>query len=682
MKKNFLGTGSLCGLMLALLLSGCTQEDLATRNTDSVDGLTRITLMPDRTEQIVMRSLAGVDENGIYNVCVIQLDASGNVVTDDNNQKLIQQYPYASTDGKGDITAGTDGKGGTITMRVDPDTKEVCFVANTTSNFSGVTDKAGIEAITESISDEHDLATKQGGKNYLPMSGTWTPQAGEGNTVSLQRAVAKLSVTLAFAPETSGDGFALSGIQIKQVANTLQFYRDPDEIETGTYPTLTATTDYTAMLYDGSDGAETEGVVDLATKWGTYYMPTGNAACKGKIIDNSTSRPEFTWYLPENARGTGSATNQWEKNASTAPAGQADYCTYLEITGFYLTDGLVEEVVYRIYLGGNNTNDFNLLRNHHYILTATIKDKKLVDTRITEYTPQNYIDYTDNDSPWFVAAAREDQNANWQNPTVEQGWSVPSIQQMMVAYAYNPERIYGTNIYWLNEYDNTQGRWSINMSVGELLPNTPQGDVQSYGIRAVKTYTGSHTYPYVDGNEKNIIVSRDENGGTKEEYIRDPEATPWQDISYDNTHEQNKVAKRLEVAPFTTENNGTWIRRTWANAKTYCENYVSPDGKDDWRMPTQRELMLIYAINDQLGEDYQFRTQKFTGNDTSDAHPELAQHIYYWSGTDDSTNSSEYAWSVCFCNDEQEGRGVLQGKTEGYPKTEMNFVRPVRDVTE
>lgn len=682
MKKNFLGTGSLCGLMLALLLSGCTQEDLATRNTDSVDGLTRITLMPDRTEQIVMRSLAGVDENGIYNVWVIQLDASGNVVTDDTGLKLIKQYPNNEPDGKGTITPGAEGKGGTITMRVDPETAEVCFVANTTSNFSGVTNKAGIEAVTKSITNEQSLVTEQEGKNYLPMSGTWTPQAGQDNTVQLQRAVAKLSVTLAFNPETTGDGFALSGIQVKQVANTLQFYRDPDEIETGTYPTLTATTDYTAMLYDGSDGAETEGVVDLATKWGTYYMPTGNAACKGKIIDNSTSRPEFTWYLPENARGTGSATNQWEKNASTAPDGQAAYCTYLEITGFYLTDGLVEEVIYRIYLGGNNTNDFNLLRNHHYILTATIKDKKLVDTRITEYTPQNYIDYTDNDSPWFVAAAREDDNANWQSPQVEEGWSVPSIEQIMVAYAYNPERIYGTNIYWLDKYDETQGRWSINMNIGEVLPNTPtSGDVQSYMLRAVKTYTGSDKYPYVSGENKNIIVSRDENGGAKEEYIRDPATTPWVEGEYDNTDARNRVAKRLEVAPFTTENE-EWIRRTWADAKTYCENYEH-DGKNDWRMPTQRELMLIYAINDQLSDDYKFRTKTFDGleDGSPGVHPELAQHIYYWSGTDDSTIDGN-AWSVCFCNDEQEGRGKLQGKTEGYPKTEMNFVRPVRDVTE
>lgn len=678
MKQNFLGKGSLCGLMLALLLSGCTKDDMEGGNSTTADGLTRISLMPDQTEQIVMRSLGNnVNENAINNVWAIQLDASGNVVTGDDGSKLIKRYSSS------EITAGTGDKGGTITMRVDPETAKVCFVANTTADFDDVTNLAGIESMTKTILDEQDLTTENNSTYYLPMAGTWEPKAGEDNTVELLRAVSKLTVTLAFDPETVGDGFALSSIQIKQVAKTLHFYRDESTIEKTTYPTLTATTDYAATLYDGSSGSETEGVVDLADEWDAAYMPTGTAVCKGKIIDNSTSKPEFSWYLPENARGTGTATNQWEKNANTAPSGQADYCTYLEIEGFYLTDGLVEEVVYRIYLGGNNTNDYNLLRNRHYILTATIKDKKLVDTRITEYTPQNYIDYTDNDSPRFVAAAREDGNANWETPVVDEDWFIPSIQQMMIAYAYNPTNIYGTNIYWLNLKDDTYGRWSINMSIGEVLPNRPSGDVQSYMLRAVKSYTGSDTYPYVDGADKNIIVSRDKNGGVKEDYIRDPATTPWTDVNYDHKSEQNKVAKKLEIAPVPSQDETTWVRRTWSDAKTYCENYVSPDGKSDWRMPTQRELMLIYALNDELGDNYKFKIEKFADNDTpDDEHPELASHIYYWSGTDDGTTGTGDAWSVCFCNDEQTGRGKLSGKTEGYDKNAENFVRPVRDVTE
>ena len=123
MKQNFLGKGSLCGLMLALLLLGCTKDDMEGGNSTTADGLTRISLMPDQTEQIVMRSLGNnVNENAINNVWAIQLDASGNVVTGDNGSKLIKRYSSS------EITAGTGDKGGTITMRVDPETAKVCFV--------------------------------------------------------------------------------------------------------------------------------------------------------------------------------------------------------------------------------------------------------------------------------------------------------------------------------------------------------------------------------------------------------------------------------------------------------------------------------------------------------------------------------------------------------------------------
>ena len=90
MKQNFLGKGSLCGLMLALLLSGCTKDDMEGGNSTTADGLTRISLMPDQTEQIVMRSLGNnVNENAINNVWAIQLDASGNVVTGDNGSSSV-----------------------------------------------------------------------------------------------------------------------------------------------------------------------------------------------------------------------------------------------------------------------------------------------------------------------------------------------------------------------------------------------------------------------------------------------------------------------------------------------------------------------------------------------------------------------------------------------------------------
>lgn len=54
-------------------------------------------------------------------------------------------------------------------------------------------------------------------------------------------------------------------------------------------------------------------------------------------------------------------------------------------------------------------------------MTVNVKGKSLVDVRIDGYEPKNYIDYTDNDSPWFVAAGDFDGNRSWNqvNPKYE-----------------------------------------------------------------------------------------------------------------------------------------------------------------------------------------------------------------------------------------------------------------------
>ena len=60
-----------------------------------------------------------------------------------------------------------------------------------------------------------------------------------------------------------------------------------------------------------------------------------------------------TFYVPENLQGVhASITDQKDKNPANAPAG----ATYLFIQG--TTYG--RQVAYYIYLGGNNTGDFNI----------------------------------------------------------------------------------------------------------------------------------------------------------------------------------------------------------------------------------------------------------------------------------------------------------------------------------
>lgn len=670
-------------LAAGLLFSGCAKEPQFRLPTD---GEVTLLLRPEMSEEIVVKSFSqdNIDENGIKNLWVIQMTSDGHVVLDDNDSPLITQYPYSGSDGKGQISPAADGLGASIKMRLDPATSKVCFIANTAQSYAVVYNEEDIYNIQAVISSEDALAYVQNSTAYLPMSGVWNVStAGSSNEVEMLRSVAKLDLTLAFAPGDDGDRFALNSIRVMQAANVLHPYRNPDEVTaTGPYPKLTGTTNYTALLYDGSADSQEE-AVDLRNEWSesAKYMPSG-ADCFGKPILNGTGNLQFTWYLPENVRGKGTATKQWEKTADTAPEGAEEYCTYLEIKGYYLHDGLVENVVYHVYLGENNTDDFNIRRNHNYQMTATIKDKKLVDTRIDGYDPVNYVDYTDNDSPWFVGAASDDGSQNWQNPSAEEGWSVPTQKQMMLAWVYNSDHIFGNSICWLDDLSvsddgTTKKRWSINMDIGEVLLNDGSGEsVQSYVVRAVKDYNGSYKYPYVSGD--NIIVSRDENGGAKEDYIRMVEEESWTATPpHDERDPLNKVASKLEVSKFATD-AGQWVRRDWDKAHDYCQG-LEEDGKTDWRMPTQRELMLLYIMNDQLSDAYKLRTGKDEQGfnpDNNDKHPELGQHIYYWSGTEDRTASgeeTETAWSVCFCTD------LNPGKTEGYGKVNENFVRCVRD---
>ena len=94
-------------------------------------------------------------------------------------------------------------------------------------------------------------------------------------------------------------------------------------------------------------------------------------------------------YLFENPQGTvSSITDQRDKNADNAPA----YASYLMIRatrGSRILD-------YRIYLGENNTTDFNVGRNTSHTLDITISGDNEVDTRVHGYTLSVTDDFESN----------------------------------------------------------------------------------------------------------------------------------------------------------------------------------------------------------------------------------------------------------------------------------------------
>ena len=93
-------------------------------------------------------------------------------------------------------------------------------------------------------------------------------------------------------------------------------------------------------------------------------------------------------YLLPNMQGTiSSITDQRQKNPENAPAN----ASYLLIRAVW------EEKVlaYYVYLGGNNTSDFNVRANVHYRIAISILGDKKVDTRVSSYMLHVQDDFDD-----------------------------------------------------------------------------------------------------------------------------------------------------------------------------------------------------------------------------------------------------------------------------------------------
>lgn len=114
---------------------------------------------------------------------------------------------------------------------------------------------------------------------------------------------------------------------------------------------------------------------------GTVTLFSDNRAAESALIDyakRSVTGNAFsgTFYIPENLQGVNaSITDQRDKSAANAPAA----ATCLDIRA--VAEG--REIAYRIYPGANNTTDFNLERNHHYVIDATIRGADAIDTRVS-----------------------------------------------------------------------------------------------------------------------------------------------------------------------------------------------------------------------------------------------------------------------------------------------------------
>lgn len=450
----------------ALLLGGCSKEP-----TEAMGGPTdgqpmEITLSPESMGEVAMdtRAVSGVDENRIKDLWVIQFNADGTA--------LLQTPQYITT-----VTSwGTSYKVRAKIIKTSD--SSLYFIANTGDNtlYSDVTTAADVESKTLAVTNEASLAPG----NALPMCGCYTgkPSASVSD-VAMKRAVAK--VTFKLAVDIPGD-FALTSVKVYNAPTALQPFRDISKLDPGTSE---------ADCYPATSVGFIGEFADL-----TPEDKTLTATAK-----------ECGWcYLPENGRGTGSATDQRNKTAATAlggAEGQGNYATYIEIVGDYTTDlgYKYTGTIYRIYLGSDAVKDYNVLRNTHYTVTATIKGLNEMDARVTVGTEtltssSDFYDYTDNLTGWFVYA-RTDASTRlitWQDALLEcaktPGWRLPTMAELEIIYCMRDTWEFMSNglldvYYWsATEYDSSKA-WYVSFNDG-VSTDTYIDKNSSLAVRCVR----------------------------------------------------------------------------------------------------------------------------------------------------------------------------------------------------
>lgn len=629
----------LTAALIAVMFAGCVKDPFdESGKTGSGKTLNAtFTLAPEFMEVITVRSVDGVNENVITDLWVVQLNPDGTA--------QLQAPKYITT---GFTESSGDWK---VSVPLKSQDCKIFFIANTHSDsaFTNADTEDMVKAVNIAVSAETKLASDKG----IPMSGMWqgTPDLlGVTQRVSLSRAVSKVNFSIN-ASLPVGERFQLHSVNVKKVPGILSYYRGVDAATP--YPANPDTIEYSVSTFN-----KTELGVTPQSLW---------------------------WYLPENARGTGSATIQTEKAKSDKfPPNQAAYCTYIEVRGeyFYRT-GLGVAATYRIYLGANNTNDYNLLRNTLYNVKTTIMGVDSVDTRI-DFVELAPLDYTDNGQAWLLIAPADakrpidgSSSLNWYlangiydatyNPgylsSCPAGWRVPHKSDFILAWIYSPAFTNSnlSSAYW-SQTDYINDRvWITSLDVGTT---TSLEKYSTAKLRCVKDIPLTvNKYPYVgidDSGVLNVIVSRDSNGGVISTALHQNWSQPAiEHTERDNT--VNLVSAKLEVAKNdcnTTNSPGvaatTTTFYTWANAALACAAYkegILPVGS--WRLPTQRELKLIGVMQKEL---------------TSITPP--VSNNKYWSATTFS-KIPEDAFIV----------HIMTGDTHNMVKTAERPVRCVRDVT-
>ena len=192
--------------------------------------------------------------------------------------------------------------------------------------------------------------------------------------------------------------------------------------------------------------------------------------------------------------------------------------------------------------------------------------------------------------------------------------------------------------------------------------------VAAVGVAGSAVAQSGVRYPFVTvENSGVIVVFRDSKGGIDEASLFSSRVTETKTGNEGSS--DNRMSRKFRVQ------KGNPGQKTWQDAVNYCNN-LNEEGKTDWRLPSQRELMMIWLLGGNSNVTSGDKNDTGVG---SASNPVTTPYIYqqsgftafsadgYWSATAAGLSSS--FWSVDFSS----------GYTDNDTRTTSHSVRCVRD---
>lgn len=584
-------------ILSALLALAACQDDFPVSAPDgSMEGMREIILQHPATQVVETRAAIDRDDR-VENVILFAFNAQGDLLNAPAQQPVNDAGLSAENNQQYKVRAYLPG--GTTQLYA------VCNYDEPEKLIGNATNLQGLQAAKLTITNMEDAF-----KGVYVMTGkneeTINTDAEEDLTVTipLTRLAAKQSFNIVFDPEEAGEEFKLSSIRVYNVPMYSYFLDHPGttasndtehsyeynwntenydmqeyyEKENQQYQSDDQLTDWTGdAVYnaqtdfrDGNYLSRTEGT-ELAFEKGTDAEGHACYTTSFNLYENRrggvratemNTALDITERSPEEQAKVRQIYKKGLTNPENTEVGSLhqdsyEYASYIVIEGAYQKSANERyEAKYHVYLGCNNYGDFNVVRNHHYNYTVTIRACDDFDTRVTANPigdPTLLASEAPFDAYFNAREAVLSSPAEWvmyvKDPD-KTPWLEISSSRTYYAHGLGGNETPGQNLT-ANDYaqfrlEGSAGLHYLYIHTDEYVPQIAGEGANAFDNDAAKPRTGT------------ICYARKDTPGTVFEYTVTQYPAQLVEIEAWNIPEAKKVKHRFYVSRFPEEKYMTW----------------------------------------------------------------------------------------------------------------------------